>query len=296
MVFSMKNYILLVDMANCSQCHACLLACKDEHFGNDFPPYTLGIQELGENWVNMHIEERGAGSKLRIACWPEFCRHCGDPDCAKASNAVSRRPDGIVLIDPSGSVGDRSLIDACPNRAVVWNDEKGLPQKCTLCAHLLDAGETAPRCVEACPNGTLSFGDLNDTECEVARLVRENPELAGQSSVVRYYNRPGRFIAGSVYLSETEAAEGADVELFDAGECDSSPVSSAQQDHYATPQGGGSLISRVRTNGFGDFKFSNLPDNKQYRVTISLDGFTPLTLGADTADDVCWEDITLKQG
>jgi Fe-S-cluster-containing dehydrogenase component len=267
----MKKYALLVDMGNCSQCHACMLACKDEHFGNDFPPYTLGIQELGENWINMRIEERGSGSKTRVYCWPEFCRHCEDPDCAKKSNAVSRRADGVVLIDPEKSKDERALVDACPHHAIAWNSEKNLPQKCTLCAHLLDAGEQVPRCVEACPNGSLHFGDLNDPDSEVARLVKEIPELAEQSGVVRYYNLPGKFVAGSVYLSQSEVAEGAGVQLLEDGK----------------------LVAQTRTNGFGDFKFDKLPDNKQYQVKISMEGFKPILLTADTAKDVCWDEIML---
>ena len=267
----MKKYALLVDESSCSQCHACMLACKDEHFGNDFPPYTLGIQELGEDWIRMFIEERGSGSLVRMACRPEYCRHCEDPDCAKKSEAVSKRADGAVLIDPAKAMGDRALTEACPYHAIVWNSEKALPQKCTLCAHLLDAGEKEPRCVEACPNGTLCFGDLNDPGSDAARLVKAVPELAEQSGVVRYYNRPGRFIAGSVYLSESEVAECAEVQLLEDG----------------------NTIKKTQTNGFGDFRFDKLPENKQFGIKVSMEGKEPLLLEANTEKDVCWEEILL---
>lgn len=269
----MKKYALFVDMGSCSQCHACMLSCKDEHFGNDFPPYTLGVQELGENWVNMHIEERGSGSMTRTSCWPEYCRHCEDPDCAKESGSASKREDGIVLIDPEKAKGDRAVKEACPYHAIAWNDEAGLPQKCTLCAHLLDKGESQPRCVEACPNGTLHFGDLNDPGSEVSNMLKEIPELAEQSGIVRYYNKPGKFVWGSVYLSGSETAEGADVQLL-----------------Y-----GGSVVCEMKTNGFGDFKFDNLPDGMEYEVKISLEGRETALLAADTAKDVCFEEITLAK-
>ena len=269
----MKNYVMLVDMDKCNQCYACALACKDEHFGNDFLPVTLGIQELGEDWVRMHIEERGNGSKLRVDCWPEFCRHCAEPECAKANDAVYKREDGIVIIDPEKAKGGKKLTEACPFGAIAWNEEKGLPQKCTLCAHLLDAGESAPRCVEACPNGSLKFGDLSDQESAVAKLLSDNPELKEQSGAVRYYNRPGRFIAGSVYLDEAQAAIGAQVCLSENG----------------------SEIARTVTNGFGDFVFNNLPEDKAFKVEIALDGYAPLSLPADTSEDVCFEELTLNR-
>ena len=266
-----KRYALLIDVEKCSQCHACLLACKDEHFRNDFPPYSAGIAELGENLINMHIEERGSGSFTRTDGWPELCRHCEEPSCAKVSGAVSKRTDGIVLIDPSEAKGNRELRGVCPHGAIAWNNEKDLPQKCTLCVHLLDSGEEEPRCVEACPNGTMVFGDLNDPESAAARLVGEIAELSEQNSIVRYYNRPGRMIAGSVYLSRSEVAEDAQVQLLE----------------------GGSLAAQTRTNGFGDFRFDRLPDDKQYRIKISLESYEPLLLEADTAKDVCWEEIVL---
>ena len=272
-VIMTKKYVMLVDMENCSQCHACLLACKDEHFGNDFPPYTFGIQELGENWVNMHIEERGSGSKTRTYCWPEFCRHCEEPSCSGISKAVSRRLDGVVLIDQTKAERDKTLVDICPNHAIAWNDERKIPQKCTLCAHLLDAGESFPRCVEACPNGTLRFGDLNDPGSEVFRIVNETPELAGQTGAVRFYNNPGRFIAGSVYISESEVAEGADVFLLE----------------------GGKVIAQMKTNGFGDFRFGKLRDRCNIQLKIFKYGYREFIIEADAAKDVCLEEITLER-
>jgi len=267
-----KKYVMLVDASKCTQCHNCVLACKDEHFGNDFPPYTLGIQELGEAWINMHIEERGSGSKVRMTSWPELCRHCDDPECVKASPAAYKREDGIVLIDPVKAKGDKALPGVCPHHAIAWNGERDIPQKCTFCAHLLDAGEPVPRCVEACPTGALIFGDINDPDSEAARVIRQDPEqFSDCRGAVRYFGRPGRFIAGSVYLSEAEVAEGAEVRLLEDNQ----------------------LVARTRTNGFGDFRFDKLPDDRQYQIKISLEGFGPLLLAADTAKDVCWEEITL---
>jgi Fe-S-cluster-containing dehydrogenase component len=265
-----KRYVLIVDASLCNQCYACTLACKDEHFGNDYPPITLGIQELGEDWLRMHIEERGSGSFTRSECWPEYCRHCDEPACARAGAAVYRRDDGIVLIDPARAKDDRKLADACPFGAIAWNGEKNMPQKCTLCAHLLDAGEPVPRCVEACPTGALLFGDANDPAGAVGAALDANPALAAQQCVVRYTGKTGRFVAGSVYLSKTEVAADADVRLL----CE------------------GRELARTRTNGFGDFFFRDLPEDRRCEVEIRAEGRTPKTLSADTSRDVCFEEIT----
>ena len=294
----MKRYALLVDVANCSQCHACVLACKDEHYGNDFPPYTAAIKELGQNWITMRIDERGSGSKVRSICQPELCRHCAEPQCvASAGAAVTRRDDGIVLINPSRVKGNRALVAACPYNAISWNDETEQPQKCTLCAHLLDAGETTPRCVEACPNGTISFGDLNDPGSEVSRLVGLHPELAEQNSVVRYYNIPGRFAVGSVYTSEADVAEGALVELLEEGV----PIAHTQTNGFGDfriediPDK--ASIAHTQTNGFGDFRIEDIPENerKRYSIRITLEGYNPCLLDVSPAGDTCWEEILLQR-
>ncbi|MDR1573506.1 MAG: oxidoreductase [Clostridiales Family XIII bacterium] len=270
---SEKRYVLIVDADRCNQCYACALACKDEHFGNDYPSVTLGMRELGEDWLRMHIEERGSGSFTRSECWPEYCRHCEAPACS-SGGAAQKRGDGIVLIDPARAKGDRDLPDLCPFGAIAWNGEKDMPQKCTLCAHLLDAGEPEPRCVEACPTGALLFGDANDPAGAVGAALRADPTLAAQRCVVRYTGKTGRFVAGSVYLSETEVAADADVCL-------------------RLPDGGRE-VARTRTNGFGDFFFRDLPEDRRYEVEIRADGKPSKTLAADTSRDVCFEEITLS--
>ena len=90
------------------------------------------------------------------------------------NGAVYRRPDGIVIIDPERSKGQKAIAEACPIGAVYWNDELGLPQKCTMCAHLLDKGYAAPRCVEACPNDALHFGDLDDPGSGISLAIERN--------------------------------------------------------------------------------------------------------------------------
>lgn len=270
----MKKYVMLVNVGSCNQCYACSLSCKDEHFGNDHLPIACGIQELGEHWVRMHVEERGSHSKVRGVAWPEPCHHCEDPACVKADPAtVYQREDGIVIIDPLKAKGNEKLLQACPYNTISWNSEKELPQKCTLCAHMLDAGEPVPRCVEACPNRTLLFGDANDPNSEVAQIIRETPELAAQTGVVRYYNIPGRFVAGSVYLSKADVAVGAEVTLKHNGE----------------------VVACCKTNGFGDFDLKNLPENMELTINITCNGFVPFEAQIDAAaNDHCWEEIVLQ--
>lgn len=50
--------------------------------------------------------------------------------------------------------------------------KKGMAEKCTLCKERTDAGEL-PMCVRVCPARARTFGDLDDPESEISRIVRE---------------------------------------------------------------------------------------------------------------------------
>lgn len=268
----MKNYVLIVDVDKCTQCYNCVLSCKDEHFGSDFSPISTGCKELGQSWLDINIEERGENDQILVSCWPEGCRHCAEPECVKAGGgAAYRREDGIVILDPA-KAKDEAITGACPYNAIVWNDEKGIAQKCTMCAHLLDAGEKEPRCVEACPASCLTFGDANDPKSKVSRLIAGSSELAAQTGVVRYFNKIGRIIAGCVYLSEKEVAEGAEIRLID----------------------GKNIVSKIYSNGFGDFRFKNLSEGAAYSLEILYPGKPTVTLVCEPEKDFWYQEIYLN--
>src|SRR5574340_1175107 len=138
----MNRWNLIIDVAKCHDCNNCYLACKDEFFENDFPPYSAAQPRHGHRWIDLERKERGRYPRVDVAYLPLSCMHCENASCIPASpnGAVHRRADGIVLIDPVKAKGQRAIVDACPYRVIYWNEESQLPQKCTLCAHLLDEG------------------------------------------------------------------------------------------------------------------------------------------------------------
>jgi len=250
----MEKWHMIIDVERCEDCNNCFLACRDEHEGNDWPGVSRPQTRHGQRWMNILRKERGKYPHIDVAYRPTPCMHCEDAPCVKASKgagklgAIYKREDGIVIIDPKETRGMRELVTSCPYGAIFWNEEEDLPQKCTFCAHLLDQGWKAPRCVQACPTGALRMVKVD--EAEMARIADEErltvlrPELDTAPHV--YYKNLYRFdacfIAGSVAYESgglTECAAGARVHL--------------EKD--------GSTVAAVKADTFGDFKLDGFAEN-----------------------------------
>lgn len=67
-------------------------------------------------------------------------------------------------------MGCRYCMIACPYDARFFREDRGVVEKCDLCARRLDRGEL-PACVETCPSRVRAFGDLNDPNGELQQLL-----------------------------------------------------------------------------------------------------------------------------
>jgi Fe-S-cluster-containing dehydrogenase component len=271
----MNKWNLIIDIAKCHDCNNCFLACKDEYCDNDFLPYSSAQPPHGHRWMDIKRLERGQYPLIDVAYLPTPCMHCDDADCIKAAEneAIYKREDGIVIIDPLKAKGQKALVDSCPYGAIWWNDESEIPQKCTFCAHLLDEGWTTPRCVQACPTGALEFVCVEDTDmkekAELEVLEYFHPQYGLEPRV--YYKNLFRFIkcfiAGSVVLSEPdECAEGAKITL---------------------KNGAGKVVDTTVTNNYGDFKFDALEANSgKYSLDVEYPGYGKQELSVDVEKSI----------
>ena len=261
----MKKYSFVIDVAKCENCNNCFLSCKDEHCGNDWPGYSLSQPLHGQRWMNISRKERGQFPFIDVAYLPKPCMHCDDAPCITAAEngAVYKRPDGIVLIDPEKAKWQKAIAGACPYGAIWWNEEAQVPQKCTFCAHLLDKGWKAPRCVQACPTGALSILHIDDEELAALVASEHLETLASEKMPTRprvYYKNLHRFnnciIVGSVATEDdgtTECVVGATVRLLKDS----------------------NILSQQETDDFGDFKFDGLLEKSgSYELEVIFAGKT----------------------
>ncbi len=274
----MKKWLLVIDVEKCENCNNCFLSCKDEHVDNDWPGYAAPQPGEGPAWIAIRSKERGQYPFIDVAYLPTPCMHCDDAPCIAAARdgAVFKRPDGIVLIDPVKAKGQEPLVRACPYGAIRWNEALGLPQKCTLCTHLLDGGWTKTRCVQACPTGALSLRHLDQAGVKSLiaddRLEAYEPERKTAPRV--YYKNLHRFtrcfIGGSVAMRPEGGAE----------EC-------AAGARVTLSSEAGTVIGECTTDAFGDFKFDALDENSgRYTLRIAYAERTPITVKVDLKESM----------
>lgn len=250
---------IVVDPRLCIYCANCQNACKDEHCGTDRMPVAKAQPE-GQFWIRIDEREVCSGDKVRLQRTPVICQHCENPACKDACEygAISQRADELVVIDPEACQGCGACRDACPYGVVYENAALGISQKCTGCAHLIDAGWERPRCVNACPTDALRWVDEEELVEEnlYAPLETLHPEY-GTNPRMAYVRLHKSFACGSVFDLHT----GASVEGARVVAC--GPVTGVRVE--------------ALTNNYGDFEAADLKPGF-YEISISAEGYYPKTI------------------
>ena len=137
----MEKISLVFRKKDCMGCHACEVACKQEH-GLGVGPRLVRVIEKSSDFI------------------PVYCHHCAKAPCKAAcpEGAISRNEQGIVLIDEALCIGCKECMEACPFGAMQFDDDNEIAVKCDLCVERLENNE-APACSNACASGCIIWGD-----------------------------------------------------------------------------------------------------------------------------------------
>ncbi len=192
----MTRWVMVADLERCVGCQTCTAACR--HANATSP----AVQ-----WRKVLDIEAGTYPNVSRIFVPVGCQHCDDPPCMHVcpSTATRQRADGIVTIDYDICIGCAYCDVACPYQArykvdgprfaygfvgmqsEVERDDPsryGVAQKCTYCSDRIDFGldngltpgidpRATPACVNACIADALHFGDIDDPNSNVSRLLHE---------------------------------------------------------------------------------------------------------------------------
>ncbi len=155
------RYGFVIDQDRCIGCHACTVACKEEH------QVPVGVFRT---WVKQIEKGEFPHSSRHFGVMR--CNHCDDSPCTEIcpTSALYRRPDGIVDFDNRRCIGCKACMQACPYDALYIDPNNNTAAKCNFCAHRVEM-RLEPACVIVCPTQAILAGDLDQPGSKVSRVV-----------------------------------------------------------------------------------------------------------------------------
>ncbi len=157
----MAKFGMVIDTNTCVGCMDCVVACQTE---NNVP------EGFCRDWIT--TEAKGSFPTIDMEIRSERCNHCEIPPCVPCCpTGASHVSDigGIVLVEHNKCIGCKACITACPYDARYIHPD-GYAEKCTFCVHRVNEG-IDPACVSVCPTKCMHFGDLDDPNSEVNKLL-----------------------------------------------------------------------------------------------------------------------------
>jgi phenylacetyl-CoA:acceptor oxidoreductase subunit 1 len=248
----MTRWAMVADLERCVGCQTCTAACR--HANATSP----AVQ-----WRKVLDIEAGTYPNVSRIFVPVGCQHCADPPCMHVcpTTATRQRADGIVTVDYDLCIGCAYCEIACPYQARflvhkpnfaydagMQNEVEradparfGVAQKCTFCSDRVDFGiesglapgidpRATPACVNSCIADALHFGDVDDPNSNVSRLLREQKSFRMHAELG---TDPGfHYVYGKANDAEPEERAAAPVVASPNGEIRTRGVEPSLQQHW----------------------------------------------------------------
>lgn len=165
----MARFGMVIDTKKCVGCMDCVVACKTE---NNVP------EGYNKDWIVQDV--KGTYPTLNMEIRSERCNHCDNPPCVSCCPTGAshvHNVGNVVLVTKNECIGCKACVASCPYDARFIHPD-GYADKCTFCIHRVERG-LDPACVSVCPTHCMYFGDLDDPNSSVSKLLtsRKNHAL-----------------------------------------------------------------------------------------------------------------------
>ncbi|WP_413728582.1 4Fe-4S dicluster domain-containing protein [Sodalis sp. RH19] len=158
------RYGMIHDETRCIGCSACVRAC---HKVNNVPEEVTRLDIL-DNGTYREMDKTSRQFKRKS------CQHCDNPPCVAVCPTGASYKDattGIVDVHHDRCVGCRYCIAACPYHVRFIHSLTKTADKCNFCRDTNLAAGKPPACVAICPVKALTFGNLDDPDSDIAKLI-----------------------------------------------------------------------------------------------------------------------------